>query len=223
MTTLTTTAATTDTDAQIVGMNKIIHAAFRRDLARVDDALAVFAAGSRQRAAELTATWDHFCYQLHTHHHDEEAFFWPAFTDLGVDPALVADLQGEHAVMVAALEAAEEAMATFGADPSPANTARAKQAVGWLRFVLLEHLAHEERDMDPFSDSHQSTRGFKAAQRATRKAHTEGAGNFFAWLSDGATPAVRRALHHEVPAPVLYLMTRLGGRRYTKTVASIWH
>ena len=62
----------------------------------------------------------------------------------------------------------------------------------------------------------------KAAAKSTRKAHTEGPGNFFAWLSDGCSPEVRRALHHEVPAPVLALMTRLGGRRYTKTVASIW-
>jgi len=218
----TTTTPTIERPAEIDGMNKIIHAAFRRDLTRIDDALAAFPAGSPARAAQLSAAWDHFAYQLHTHHHDEEAFFWPAFAELGADPAVVADLRGEHDVMVAALEAAEEAMAAFGADPSPANTAAAHQAVGWLRYVLGEHLAHEERDMDPFSDSHQSTREFKAAQRSSRKAHTEGAGNFFAWLSDDCSPEVRRALHHEVPAPVLFLMTRLGGRRYTKTVASTW-
>jgi Hemerythrin HHE cation binding domain len=218
----TTTTRTTDRTVEIEGMNKIIHAAFRRDLTRIHGALAELPAGSPARAARLSAAWDHFCYQLHTHHHDEEAFFWPAFTELGVDLAIVADLHGEHDVMVAALEAAEEAMAAFGADPSASNTAAAHQAVGWLRYVLGEHLAHEERDMDPFSDSHQSTRQFKAAQRSSRKAHTEGAGNFFAWLSDDCSPEVRRALHHEVPAPVLFLMTRLGGRRYTKTVASIW-
>jgi hypothetical protein len=221
MTAITTTDTRIDTGTEIVGMNKIIHAAFRRDLARVDDALALFPY-SPQPAAELTTTWDHFCYQLHRHHQDEETFFWPAFTALGVDPSTVAELHGEHDVMVAALEAAEQAMAAFGADPSPTPTADAKRAVGWLRFVLLEHLAHEERDMDPFSDSHQSTAEVKAAVKSTRKAHTEGAGNFFAWLSDGCTPEVRRALHHEVPPPVLFLMTRLGGRRYTRTVASIW-
>ena len=217
-----TATTTANTRTEIVGMNKIIHAAFRRDLARIDDALASLPTDSPARAAQLTTAWDHFAYQLHTHHHDEETFFWPAFTELGVDPATVADLHGEHDVMVAALEAAEEAMAAFGADPSAANTAAAQQAVGWLRHVLGEHLAHEERDMDPFSDSHQSTRQVKAAQRSSRKAHTEGAGNFFAWLSDDCSPEVRSALHREVPAPVLFLMTRLGGRRYTKTVASTW-
>jgi Hemerythrin HHE cation binding domain len=216
------TTTTTATTTEIVGMNKIIHAAFRRDLARVEGALATFPAGSPVPAASLCAAWDHFCYQLHTHHHDEEAFFWPAFAELGVDPSLVGDLHGEHDVMVAALGAAEDAMATFGADPSAANVAAALQAVGSLRHVLLEHLAHEERDMDPFSDGHQSTREFKAAQRSSRKAHTEGAGNFFAWLSDDCSPEVRRALHHEVPAPVLSLMTGLGGRRYTRTIASAW-
>ena len=217
-----TTTTTADTRTEIVGMNKIIHAAFRRDLARIDDALAGFPASSSRRAAELTATWDHFCYQLHRHHQDEETFFWPAFTELGVDPATVAELHGEHHVMVDALEAAEQAMATFGTDSSAVNAAAAHRAVGWLRYVLLEHLAHEERDMDPFSDRHQSTRQVKAAVKSTRKAHTEGSGSFFAWLSDDCSPEVRRALQREVPAPVLYLMTRLGGRSYTKTVASIW-
>jgi hypothetical protein len=208
----TLSTAPTDTPTEIVGMNKIIHAAFRRDLGRVVDALDSFPAGSPAAgAARLMVRWDHFCYQLHTHHHDEEAFFWPAFTELGVDPSLVGDLHGEHDVM-----------ATFGADPSAANVAAAQQAVGWLRYVLLEHLAHEERAMDPFSDAHQSTRQFKAAQKSSRQAHTEGPGNFFAWLSDDCAPEVRRALHHEVPAPVLFLLTRLGGRRYTKTAGAAW-
>lgn len=176
------TATATPTLANDAGMNKIIHAAFRRDLARFDEAFAAFPTHSRKRAAQLVAAWDHFAYQLHAHHQDEETLFWPAFSELGVDASLVGDLHGEHGVMLGALEAAEVAVDTFGADPSPANASAARQAIGTLRTVLLEHLSHEEADMDPFADSHLSTREFKAAQKGSRKAHTEGAGAFFAWL-----------------------------------------
>lgn len=113
-------------------------------------------------------------------------------------------------------------MAVLGDDPSAAGVATAERAVGWLRHVLLTHLAHEEQQMDPFADTQLSSREFKAAQKSSRKAHTEGAGNFFAWLSDGCSPEILRALHHEVPAPVLHLLVRLGGRHYTRTVGSLW-
>ena len=78
-------------------MNTIIHAAFRRDLARFDAALGEFPDGSQERAAQLVTAWDNFAHQLHHHHQDEETIFWPAFRELGADEALTSDLGGEDA------------------------------------------------------------------------------------------------------------------------------
>lgn len=44
-------------------LNTVIHAAFRRDLGRFDEALADLPK-SPGRADELTTAWDHFSYQL---------------------------------------------------------------------------------------------------------------------------------------------------------------
>jgi len=203
-------------------LNTVIHAAVRRDLQRIDAALERFPPDSRPRAGQLTSAWEHLSYQLHRHHTDEEEFFWPAFHELGVDTTIVDELQGEHDQMVKALAGADTTMKDFGTDPSPGNAKAARRAIIELHRILSDHLAHEEREMEPFSVAHKATKQHKAAEAAARKAHTEGAGTFFAWLSDDCDADAARALRREVPAPVLFVLTRLGGRHYRRRIATAW-
>jgi quercetin dioxygenase-like cupin family protein len=203
-------------------MNTVIHAAFRRDLRRLGQALERCPADARARADQVAAAWDNVAWQLHVHHEDEEHLFWPAFLALGVDPGLVAELEAEHGQMVRALGGAEDAMGTFRTNPSAANVAAARMAVAELARVLDDHLAHEERDLEPFGAEHHDTPEHKAAVARARRSHTEGAGNFFAWLGDTDDPAIAAALRREVPAPVLYLLTTFGGRSYRRRAAAAW-
>jgi hypothetical protein len=203
-------------------LNTVIHAAFRRDLARFDRALATFPAGSRKRADELSAAWENFATQLHKHHEDEETIFWPALRELGADESIVGDLGGEHERMLSALDAANASMTTFHADPSAADAATARAAIGELKDTVESHLAHEERDLEPFTVSQLATPRLKAAQAAVRKSHKGGVGTFFAWLVDGGDPDVAVAMRHEVPAPVLFVLSRVGGRDYKRRIAPVW-
>jgi hypothetical protein len=203
-------------------LNTVIHAAFRRDLARFDRALTGFPAGSRKRADELATAWENFAGQLHHHHQDEETIFWPALRELGADESIVGDLGGEHERMLSALDAANASMTTFHADPSAANAEAARTAVAELKASVETHLEHEERDLEPFTVSQLSTPQMQAAQKAVRKAHMGGVGTFFAWLLDGNDPDVTAAMRHEIPAPVLFLMTRVGGRKYNRRIAPVW-
>ncbi len=204
-------------------MNTIIHAAFRRDLARFDDALATFPAGSRARADELVTAWTHFHEQLHHHHHNEETIFWPALRELGAPEALVGDLAGEHASMTLALDTADAAMTAVGTEVSAANVAAAGDAVRALRANVATHLAHEERDLEPVLLRNLHSPTIKAAEKVLRRSQTQReAGVFFAWLQDGAAPADRRALAQNVPPPVLFVLSRLLGRRYRRQVAPVW-
>ena len=203
-------------------MNTIIHAAFRRDMKRFDAALAVFSPGDKSRAAELSRAWGNFAFQLHHHHDDEETIFWPAFTQLGVDPKLVEELDGEHDRMSAALVGAEGAMKAFTADPSQTNLDSARSAIAELQTVLDLHLTPEERDLEPWSAAHHKTPEIKKAQADVRKAHKGGTGTFAAWLLDGAEPDDVAGLKREIPAPVLAVLTRGPGRRYRKEIASVW-
>ncbi len=205
-----------------MSMNVVIHAAFRRDFDRFDRALAAFPPGSRQRADQLSIAWDNVAHQLHHHHQDEETIFFPALRELGADQVLVTDLEAEHARMLTALDAAAASMKDFHADPTADKATAARSAVAELRGSFDEHAAHEERDLEPFAAGQSGTPEMKAAQTAVRKAHKGGTGTFFAWLLDGADPAAAAGLRQTVPAPVVFMIDRIGGRDYRRRIASVW-
>ena len=203
-------------------LNTVIHAAFRRDIERFVRALETFPVGSRRRADQLVLAWDNFAHQLHLHHQDEETIFWPAFRAVGADESLVGDLDGEHQRMVRALEVAEAAMRTLGSDPSPANVEAARASVTDLRTVLLEHLAHEERDFEPFAAAHVEDPELKQAQKDVRKVHQGNAGMFVAWLRDSADADARAQLNRDMPPPVQFVLLHTSGRKYARTVSPAW-
>src|SRR3954452_16103314 len=203
-------------------MNTIIHAAFRRDLARFDAALGRFRGGSQERAEQLVTAWDNFAHQLHHHHRDEETIFWPAFRALGAEESLTSDLGGEHARMLTALDHADEVVRRLEEDPAARQAAAARAAIGELGEVLLEHLEHEERDLEPWAAARKETPELKAAAVEVRKAHKGGAGTFVAWLLDGASPEDAEALRQEIPGPVVSVLRAVPGRHYRRRVASLW-
>lgn len=203
-------------------MNTVIHAAVRRDLRRFDGALRSFPSGSERRAHQLKSAWDNLSYQLHHHHEDEENYFWPALRGLGADESLVGDLHGEHAVMLRALQGADSALAALAGDPSADNAAEAAAAVTQLDGVVQDHLVHEERDLEPLAAQHRGSPQMKAAAASARRSHDEGGGVFFAWLSDGIDTDTAAVLRREVPAAVLFMLTRLGRRGYQRRIASAW-
>jgi hypothetical protein len=88
--------------------------------------------------------------------------------------------------------------------------------------VVNEHLAHEERELEPRSAEFHATPEIKAAQKRVRRAHRGNQGTLFAWLLDGADADAKQGLRREVPAPVLFVISRVGGRRYRRTVAPVW-
>jgi len=203
-------------------MNTIIHAAFRRDLKRFDDTLSRFPDGSSDRANQLRTAWRNFSHQLHHHHNDEETIFWPALRELGADPALVADLDGEHQRMLLALQAVDDAMPNLPANPSAENAADIRAKILALNSVLVDHLAHEERDLEPLAATHKSSPQMKAAAVSVRQAYKGSAGNFAAWLLDGADAGTTASLRREIPAPVVFMLSRFGGRSYHRDVATVW-
>jgi hypothetical protein len=205
-----------------ITMNTVIHAAFRRDLARFDTALASFPDGSQERADQLVTAWDNYQHQLHAHHVDEETIFWPAFRELGADEALTSDLGGEHAQMLTALDHADDVVRRLAGDPSAARAANARAAIGELGEVLRDHLTHEEAELEPWAATVQETPRMKQAQAAVRKAHRGEAGTFVAWLLDGAAPDDVAGLKRAIPPPVVAVLNTVPGRHYRKNVAIVW-
>jgi hemerythrin-like domain-containing protein len=203
-------------------MNVIIHGAFRRDFERFENALATFPDGSKARAQQLGQAWDFLSHELHEHHDGEETIFFPAVQELGADTELLTALRGEHERMVAALATASTAMSELTDDPTGTKASAARAAIGHLREVFESHIAHEERQLEPLlmRDLHAPPLKRAAKQVQRSRPPAEGA-RFIAWLRDGGTPENQAALKATIPAPVLFLLSRVIGRGYRR-VAAVW-
>jgi len=206
-----------------LSMNRIIHGAVRRDLARFLDALDSFRDGDRDRAEQLGQAWDNFLGQLSRHHHGEHEIIWPVLQNLGVDPGLLAQMDAEHDRLAEALTATDERMGTLRTTASVRAAAAAREAMSGLRTVAEEHLAHEEADLEPLYAARKDDPALKETGRKLAGNSPTVAGQFLAWVSDGASPEEQAALRHHVPGPVVLILGGIFGRRYRRQVASVWH
>jgi len=205
-----------------MSMNKVIHAAFRRDLQRFLDALSAFRDGDKARAAQLGTAWDNFDAQLTDHHEGEHEIAWPALTSVGVTQETLDQMDAEHDRMAEALTATRGAMTTFRSTASGADAAATRASFEQLRAVTVEHLDHEEAELEPVYQANAEGPEIKAMGKQFAKVSPAKGGRFFAWLTDGAGPEEMAAITGSIPKPVLTIISGIFGRSYRRDVASVW-
>jgi len=203
-------------------MNKVIHAAVRRDLARLENALTGVSDGDQRRARSLHRAWKQLADQLRHHHTQEDTILFPVFVHLGVDRGLVEALEAEHAAMAPALLGIDSAMSSYAASGSAVDAADAAEAVRKGRPVVDQHLAHEEADLEPAIAGFAAEPELVQAMKQVRAQPPRRAGWFFAWLEDGAGPEEQAFLATTVPGPVRLVLGRGFGRGYHRSIASTW-
>ena len=205
-----------------MSMNKAIHAAFRRDLDRFQAALGRFTDGDARRAEELGRAWDNFDFQLTKHHEGEHEIAWPALVQVGVTQQMIDQMDAEHEVMAERLSAARSSMAALRATPTAANAQTAHTAMGELKTVTVEHLDHEERELEPVYQAKKDDPAVKEMGKKFSKVPPKEGGVFFAWLTDGISPEAAESINATIPAPVRAVITALLGRSYKKDIAPVW-
>jgi len=206
-----------------MSMNKVIHSAVRRDLARFCTALDAFTDGDRQRAEALHRAWVNFDAQLTEHHEGEHEIAWPAFRAIGLDETTIASFDAEHEQLASDLADTGRAMDRLRSSASRADADAAAAAMATLQTTAVTHLDHEEELTEPVLAAHHTDPALKEmAKKFSRRAGPAKAGTLFAWLDDGSTPQGRAALAQSVPRPVLTILGGLFGRRYRKEVAPVW-
>jgi hypothetical protein len=205
-----------------MSMNRVIHGAVRRDLDRFTEALGTPSDGVR-RLDHVSTAWANFQDQLHRHHSSEHRIAWPALHNAGISDDLLAKFDAEHERMAAALESAGEAMGSLRGTPSADQVKAARDAIVTLRAVAIEHLDHEEAELEPFLSEHAHTPEMKAMSRAfAREYNLPDTGTFFAWLQDGASGDELAGLRQNVPGPVVLIFVRVFGGKYRRTIAPAW-
>ena len=162
-------------DAEL-SMNRLIHAAVRRDLVRIEGGLRTMPAGDRARAEELQATWDNLRAQLTRHHEGEDTHIWPWLESVGVDPELLATMESEHEGLARALRECAQAIGVATSTAARADAQSAAEVVARARGVVDRHLEHEELELEPLMHAQLGTPGWKAVERKLRAASPVEAG-----------------------------------------------
>ena len=160
-----------------MSMNKVIHAAFRRDLDRFLSALSRFRDGDAARAEQLGQAWDNFDFQLTKHHEGEHEIAWPALAQVGVTQQMIDQMDAEHEVMAERLTAARDAMTALRSAPTAANAQTARTAMDELKTVTTEHLDHEERELEPVYQAKHDDPAIKEMGRSSPRSLPRRAGS----------------------------------------------
>ena len=209
-------------DEQTLTMNRVIHAAVRRDLRRPTAALEAFPAGDRARAADLDRAWRNLVAELTHHHEQEDRLIWPVLGRLGVEADLLATMESEHATMHAALDDATAATARLAGTASAEDAGAALDAVRRATEATESHFAHEEADVEPRMLPLTGTEEWKSVEKQLRAGSPVRAGRFFAWVLDDADPAHAAYLRSQIPPPVVLLLSRVLGIGYQRSIAPVW-
>ena len=205
-----------------LSMNQVIHAAVRRDVARTEHALRTFPDGDGARAAQLQLAWRNLVRELTHHHEAEDEILWPFLLRRGVDAELLKEMESEHLAMKQALASASEAIDAVVATPTAGTAAAAADTVAAASKVIVDHLDHEERDVEEPLGNLEDDAEFKALSKQLRPASVVDAANALAWMQDGAGERERSSLRATIPGPVLTILTPLLARRYRREVGPAW-
>ena len=203
-------------------MNRLIHAAVRRDLDRLADALDRFRDGDVGRAQALQRAFANLRRELTHHHEGEDTHIWPMLAKVGVAPDLLGAMESEHHAMAETLAGSDAAMGTFAASGSARDAAEARASLLRTQAVVDQHLTHEEDELEPQLRPHHDSPEWKAVEKKLRPSAPGVAGRFFAWLTDGMTDEHRAFLRTLIPAPVVTVLAGVFGRRYRREVAPVW-
>jgi hypothetical protein len=131
-------------------------------------------------------------------------------------------MDAEHEAMASALTDTRTAMDALARSAGAQEARTALDAFQKLQAVTVEHLDHEEAEVEDLYMSKRDTAEIKAMGKAFGRTSPAKAGRFFAWVLDGASPAERDAVARDVPGPVISIIGGIFGRGYRKNVAPVW-
>lgn len=141
-----------------------VHGMIRRDLTTLSELSRDVAAG--MPAAEVAARIDElkvngplwqlkvnclrYCRFVHSHHHHEDALFFPRLRSANPELDPVVDrLESEHLRVSDLLDEVESAAANLDAPEVPESRSQLQNALGDLGETLLQHLDYEEERAGP--------------------------------------------------------------------------
>jgi hypothetical protein len=203
-------------------MNRIFHAAIRRDLERAIGSLGV---SRKPTPAQRAALAEHVVLVLdllHHHHTGEDTGLWPLVRRRAPDLGLQLDaMEAEHASVAGAIVSTRTAARQYLTTEDPSAARRLREALGELGRVLLPHLDHEETEVMPRVMRALTQREWSVlSRRELRNWRSLAlAGTGLIWMADGLTKAERATFNQQVSPVFQWLADKRYGAAYRRRTA----
>lgn len=212
-----------DAPADTVMMG-VMHDALRRDFARTHDALsAAVPPGDAQREA-LSAHLLFMLTFLEGHHHSEDDKLWPMVRTR--DPslgALLDSMSRDHAEIADTVDQLVEASQRYAGQGDDSARTGLVAAIDRLSAVLLPHLDREEAELMPRVSACMSNDEWRAFEKSAKPQFSIPVlAEYFNWFLEDLDRARRRKVVRALPAPIVFVSTRVFGPGYRRRAARRW-
>ena len=203
-------------------MNRVFHAALRRDLERAIGSLGVSRHPTPAQRAALAEHVGLVLDLLHHHHTGEDTGLWPMVRRRAPDLGAQLDMmEAEHASVAGAIVSTRAAARQYATTDPPAAGHRLRQALVELGDQLLPHLDHEETEVMPRVMRALSDRDWSVLSR--RELRNWGsfalAGTGLVWMADGLNQTERAMFNKQVSPLFQWLVDKRYGPAYRRRTA----
>lgn len=192
-------------------MNTNMHAAFKREIARIKAGLAKADLGDSAVRTKLAARYSFFSETLHHHHEGEDTYLFervkPKATPAQV--AVLDQMEAEHAEMLEVLTSLDTEFKTLSAETDKVALNNQFDA---LATVLGQHCAHEEAEGIAIVQQYITEADMKEFMKFNRSG--ESANFVLPWVCDGADPDVQQSVWGMIPAPVRVFLKPTMTKKY---------
>lgn len=216
----THTAALTDTSIM-----PVIHTLFRRELRLAGGLLRGVAEGDTARAAVVADHLDLVGEVLHHHHTAEDDLLWPKLLERVPDELapIVHLMESQHGRVEALLDEIGSLMREWRRTARASERDRMAATYDDLYVALAEHLDAEEQRLLPIAAHHVTQDEWEAMGAAARAGTPKGKDLLvLGMLTYDSGQEGADKLMHGAPAPVRWLVPRLGARAYRKHATAVY-
>jgi hypothetical protein len=203
-------------------MNRIFHAALRRDLERAIGSLTEMTHATPAQRTALAEHLDLVLDLLHHHHTGEDIGLWPLVRQRAPDLGSQLDMmEAEHASVASAIVSTRTATRQYAASTDLSAARRLREALVELSGVLLPHLDHEETEVMPRVTRALSDHDWSALSRQELRNWNSFAlaGTGFVWMADGMAQQDREVFNRQISTVFRWLVDKRYGAAYRRRTA----
>jgi len=205
-------------------MMGVMHDALRRDFSRMRGVLsAPVAPGDAQRVA-LAEHMAFMIFFLDSHHHNEDEKLWPRVR--ANDPslgALLDSMSRDHAQIAVQVDELKEAAERYAERGDDATRADLLAAIDRCTAVLVPHLDREEAEVMPLVSACLSNDEWRAFEKSAKPdLPIAQLAEYFNWFLEDLDEARRRKIMKALPAPIVFVCTKVFGPGYRRRAARRW-